>query len=51
MKVTAYNHHARLLSPELVGRLVATSLLRSEEPTLSCNQFAGHSGLWFNDKT
>jgi len=40
MKVTAYNHHARLLSSRALGRFPATSLLRSEEPTLSCNQFS-----------
>jgi hypothetical protein len=40
MKITSYNHHARLLSSRAVGRVAATSLLRSEEPTLSCNQFS-----------
>src|ERR1017187_2497786 len=39
MKITSYNHHARLLSSRASGRLAATSLLRSREPTLSCNQF------------
>src|ERR1039457_129149 len=39
MKITSYNHHARLLSSRAHGRVAATSLLRSEEPTLSCNQF------------
>src|ERR1700693_6389001 len=44
MKITTYNHHARLLSPELLGRLPATSLLRLREPTLSCNQrYASHT--------
>jgi hypothetical protein len=38
MKITSYNHHARLLSSRARGRFAATSLLRSEEPTLSCNQ-------------
>jgi hypothetical protein len=40
MKITSYNHHARLLSSRAVGRFPATSLLRSREPTLSCNQFS-----------
>src|ERR1019366_1936637 len=40
MKITSYNHHARLLSSRAVGRFAATSLLRSEEPTLSCNHFS-----------
>src|ERR1700737_1891155 len=40
MKITAYNHHARLPSSELHGRLTATSLLGLREPTLSCNQDA-----------
>src|ERR1039458_529202 len=40
MKITSYNHHARLLSSRAVGRFAATSLLRSREPTLSCNQFS-----------
>src|ERR1035438_9711181 len=40
MKITPYNHHARLLSSRALGRFAATSLPRSEEPTLSCNQLA-----------
>src|ERR1017187_7906405 len=40
MKITSYNHHARLLSSRASGRLAATSLLRSREPTLSCNQLS-----------
>src|ERR1035438_8139967 len=40
MKITSYNHHARLLSSRALGRLAATTLLRSEEPTLSCNQLS-----------
>jgi hypothetical protein len=40
MKVTAYNHHARLLSPELVGRLQQPVYSGWREPTLSCNQLA-----------
>jgi len=38
VKITSYNHHARLLSSRARGRFATTSLLRSEEPTLSCNQ-------------
>jgi hypothetical protein len=45
MKITSYNHHARLLSSRALGRFTATSLLRSEEPTLSCNQLSP-SDLW-----
>src|ERR1039458_5939473 len=40
MKITSYNHHARLLSSRASVRGAATSLLRSREPTLSCNQFS-----------
>src|ERR1022692_1471436 len=40
MKITPYNHHARLLSSRALGRFAATSLPRSEEPTLSCNQLS-----------
>src|ERR1035438_4315638 len=40
MKIASYNHHARLLSSQAVGRYAATSLLRSREPTLSCNQLS-----------
>src|ERR1019366_478833 len=38
IEIASYNHHARLLSSRALGRLAATSLLRSGEPTLSCNQ-------------
>ena len=41
MEITSYNHHARLLSSRARGRFAATSLLRSREPTLSCNQSPG----------